>query len=112
MCAGDQCCPPALGSGGTFPCPSASPSFSGCVNNTKVDDCLAASLVELSTCALGANVQCPGSSSMCAGDQCCPPALGSGGTFPCPSASPSFSGCVNNTKVDDCLAASLVAATA
>merc|ERR1719293_615000 len=117
MCSGDQCCPGFAGSGGgTFPCPSASSGFSGCVNNTKVTNCVSSSLrgslaqkVELQgTCAVGAHVQCPGSGNMCAGDQCCPGYAGSGGaTFPCPSASSGFSGCVNNTKVSDCLSSSL-----
>ncbi|CAK0845713.1 unnamed protein product [Prorocentrum cordatum] len=56
------------------------------------------------TCAVGATVQCPGSTSKCAGDQCCAGfASAPGATFPCPSASRGFSGCVNNTKVADCL---------
>jgi hypothetical protein len=59
-------------------------------------------------CAVGADVQCPGSGSMCAGDQCCPGyACSGGGTFPCPSASSGFSGCVNITKVTDCLSSSV-----
>ncbi|CAK0856491.1 unnamed protein product, partial [Prorocentrum cordatum] len=54
-------------------------------------------------CAPGDGVRCPGSGRPCAGGQCCPAAVGSGGTFPCPSQEASFSGCVNNTKVVDCL---------
>merc|ERR1719291_675419 len=121
MCSGDQCCPGFAGSGGgTFPCPSASSGFSGCVNNTKVTNCVSSSLrgslaqkVELQgTCAVGAHVQCPGSGNMCAGDQCCPGFAGSwGGTFPCPSASSGFSGCVNNTKVTDCTSSGTVVTT-
>merc|ERR1719327_2264579 len=74
MCSGDQCCPGFAGSGGgTFPCPSASSGFSGCVNNTKVTNCVSSSLrgslaqkVELQgTCAVGAHVKCPGSGNMC-----------------------------------------------
>merc|ERR1719382_2089297 len=116
MCAGDQCCPGFAGSGGgTFPCPSASSGFSGCVNNTKVMDCTSSGTVVTTTattttttmttttiaasssgtCKIGADVHCPGSGNMCAGDQCCPGFAGSGGgTFPCPSASSGFSGCV------------------
>merc|ERR1719293_639713 len=121
MCSGDQCCPGFAGSGGgTFPCPSASSGFSGCANNTKVTNCVSSSLrgslaekVELQdTCAVGADVQCPGSGSMCAGDQCCPGFAGSGGgTFPCPSASSGFSGCVNKTKVKDCTSSGTVVTT-
>ncbi|CAK0856492.1 unnamed protein product, partial [Prorocentrum cordatum] len=119
-CAGGQCCPAAVGSGGTFPCPSQEASFSGCVNNTKVVDCLDSEerqevAAEPRTCAPAGEVACPGSGNACAGDQCCPAAMGSGGTFlrhfhrtiPCPSASVNFSGCVNNTKVFNCLATSL-----
>jgi len=59
-------------------------------------------------CKVGAEVQCPGSGNACAGDQCCPGYANSGGaTFPCPSASSGFSGCVNNTKVTNCLSSSL-----
>merc|ERR1719149_443924 len=97
MCAGDQCCPATPGSGGTIPCPSASPSFASCQNNTKVFSCLAettttttTTTTTMMTCAPGASVPCPGSGNMCAGDQCCPATPGSGGTIPCPSASPSF----------------------
>merc|ERR1719401_53786 len=45
-------------------------------------------------CSANASVTCPGSSNSCAGGQCCPgyPATG-GKTFPCPSASNSFSDC-------------------
>merc|ERR1711933_18856 len=117
-CAGDQCCPGYAGSGGaTFPCPSASSGFSGCVNNTKVSDCLSSSLrgslaqpevQAQGTCTEGADVQCPGSGNICAGDQCCPGYAGSGGgTFPCPSASIGFLGCVNNTKITNCVPGSL-----
>merc|ERR1740121_2590884 len=39
-------------------------------------------------CYAGQHTQCPGSSSQCAGDQCCPGIKWSGGkTFVCPSAS-------------------------
>merc|ERR1712087_799300 len=124
MCAGDQCCPGFAGSwGDTFPCPSASSGFTGCVSNAKVTDCTSSGTVVTTTattttttmttttittsssgtCKIGADVQCPGSGNMCAGDQCCPGFAGSGGgTFPCPSASSDFSGCVNNTKVTSC----------
>merc|ERR1740121_2543172 len=64
------------------------------------------------TCKIGADVQCPGSGNMCSGDQCCPGFAGSGGgTFPCPSASSGFSGCVNNTKVTDCTSSGTVVTT-
>jgi hypothetical protein len=60
------------------------------------------------TCTAGADVQCPGSGNICAGDQCCPGYAGSGGgTFPCPSASIGFLGCVNNTKITNCVPGSL-----
>ena len=60
------------------------------------------------TCKAGADVQCPGSGNICAGDQCCPGYAGSGGgTFPCPSASIGFLGCVNNTKITNCVPGSL-----
>uniref|UniRef100_A0A6V0KC07 Glycosyl hydrolase family 13 catalytic domain-containing protein n=1 Tax=Zooxanthella nutricula TaxID=1333877 RepID=A0A6V0KC07_9DINO len=55
------------------------------------------------SCQQGAHVQCP-SGEMCAGDQCCQ-AFGGEGTTPCPSASPSFAGCENNTKITNCLPA-------
>merc|ERR1719356_2101195 len=136
MCAGDQCCPGFAGSGGsTFPCPSASSDYSGCVNNTKVTDCTSSGTVVTTTatatattetttsttittttatissgaCKIGATVRCPGSGAFCAGDQCCPGFAGSGGsTFPCPSASSGFSGCGNNTKVTDCTSSGTV----
>jgi len=55
-------------------------------------------------CEPKADVECPGSGVMCAGNQCCPrDALSNGLTFPCPSADASFASCENNTKVDDCL---------
>eukprot|EP00438_Fugacium_kawagutii_P036766 Skav205322 [mRNA] locus=scaffold3444:298377:300117:- [translate_table: standard] len=39
-------------------------------------------------CAVGVSVTCPGSTTPCAGNQCCPGSDGK--TFPCPSASPDF----------------------
>lgn len=122
MCAGNQCCPGRQGTGGTFPCPSASPGFTGCENPTKVEDCLeeettsqppATTQISTTTqsqtttkvdfCEEGESVKCPLSGSMCAGNQCCPGRRGTGGTFPCPSASPSFTGCDSPDKVTDCL---------
>merc|ERR1711894_684215 len=47
------------------------------------------------TCNVGDSVQCPGSSSMCAGNQCCPD-----GSI-CPSAAKDFAGCPHG-KDEDC----------
>lgn len=46
-------------------------------------------------CNVGDSIRCPGSSTRCAGDQCCP----DGST--CPSASSGFSGC-GQPKREDC----------
>mmetsp|Transcript_24125 Transcript_24125/g.60217 ORF Transcript_24125/g.60217 Transcript_24125/m.60217 type:complete len:574 (-) Transcript_24125:68-1789(-) len=56
----------------------------------------------LPPCAADAHVACPGSGTLCSGDQCCPRFNGSG-TFPCPSASEDFDGCESSSKVVDCL---------
>lgn len=44
--------------------------------------------IDFKLCAVGDAVQCPGSSVMCAGEQCCPPTpgVGNGGSSACPSA--------------------------
>ncbi|CAK0879097.1 unnamed protein product [Prorocentrum cordatum] len=82
MCAGDQCCPGYAGSGGaTFPCPSASRSFSGCVNNTKVADCLAGAAMQAKA-QEGEQCGSSGSTGYFHGDcadglVCVPPAAGS-----------------------------------
>lgn len=55
-------------------------------------------------CAVGAHVQCPGSKTMCSGDQCCPKTEQTGNkTFPCPSAPAEFTNCENASQVDTCV---------
>lgn len=51
------------------------------------------------------HVFCPMSGSKCSGGQCCPgkSGLSAGGTFPCPSAPPTFAKCEHNVKVRNCL---------
>jgi len=63
----------------------------------------------LAPCAVGDSVACPGSGKLCAGDQCCPRTGDSNNkTFPCPSATPGWSGdskewCEQPTKMDNCV---------
>merc|ERR1712129_689289 len=58
------------------------------------------------TCSVGDHVKCPGSSTTCSGNQCCPRST-YGQTFPCPSADPAVdSGCESPDKQTDCLARS------
>mmetsp|Transcript_29607 Transcript_29607/g.84424 ORF Transcript_29607/g.84424 Transcript_29607/m.84424 type:complete len:641 (-) Transcript_29607:315-2237(-) len=56
-----------------------------------------------SLCAVGDTVRCPGSNGTCAGEECCPPGVQGGESFPCPSAPGSFTGCDSPTKVADCV---------
>lgn len=70
-----------------------------CPDNTNVPGCEAYAI----PCQEGASVQCPESGEQCAGNQCCQGKVGAG-TFPCPSASPSFKNCKRKNKVTDCLA--------
>merc|ERR1719188_2754529 len=81
-CSGDQCCPGANETGGkTYPCPSASASYNQCQVASKPVSSVA-------------SVQCPYSDDMCMGNQCCPGASQTGGkTYPCPSASTSYTTC-------------------
>merc|ERR1719454_1624890 len=115
MCAGDQCCPGTKDSGEkTFPCPSASDKYSSCASSKKIKNCTktknsAAMLLEgdydYTKCEISkdSHVPCPGSSSMCAGDQCCPGTKDSGEkTFPCPSASDKYSSCASSKKIKNC----------
>ena len=84
MCMGDQCCP----DGST--CPSASKDFvSGC-HKPKESDCTGA------LCEVREYVKCPNSTTMCAGDQCCP----DGST--CPSASKNLMPGCHKPKESDC----------
>jgi len=54
-------------------------------------------------CQQGASVQCPGSSDMCEGNQCCPGiGASNNGTFPCPSADPTWNQC-ESSYTDSCL---------
>merc|ERR1711957_182696 len=63
-------------------------------------------------CEPAANVACPGSGNMCAGNQCCPGVEASGNlTFPCPSATEVVEGCGSLTKVTDCIAPTTAAPT-
>lgn len=54
------------------------------------------------TCNVGDHVPCPGSGTMCAGDQCCPRGA-DGKTFPCPSATPGWSKCEKDAKESNCV---------
>merc|ERR1719162_771742 len=106
----------------------------GCASLTKVTDCIApttaapttvaattsakAALVQKAHekrtdyCEPAANVECPGSGNMCAGNQCCPGVEASGNlTFPCPSATKVVQGCGSLTKVTDCIAPTTAAPT-
>jgi len=66
-------------------------------------DLLQKAKIANTTCAQNDHVACPGTSTMCSGDQCCPRTAASGDkTFPCPSAGASFAGCENNTKLATC----------
>merc|ERR1719282_690669 len=56
----------------------------------------------MQTCSVGDHVSCPGSGTMCAGDQCCPPGA-DGKTFPCPSATPGWSECEKDVKESNCV---------
>merc|ERR1712203_859561 len=49
-------------------------------------------------CKVGESVRCPGSTTMCAGNQCCP------GGIACPSAGKDFTGCPK-PKIEDCVKA-------
>lgn len=114
-CAGDQCCPD-----GSI-CPSADASFSGCAKR-KTEDCTQPSPSPPSPptptptpsppgptpaptptppsppspqhCNVGDLVTCPGFTTKCAGDQCCPD-----GSI-CPSADSGFTGCAKEKKQD------------
>jgi len=58
------------------------------------------------TCDEGEEVPCPGSGQLCSGNTCCPGVLESNGfTFPCPSASNTFSSCSSPSKVQNCVQA-------
>jgi len=115
-CAGNSCCP------GGKTCPSAQPQFH-CCPVAKDYDCLDPNWTPPATtpapptpaptpgppgpspapsppgpngpCNVGDGVFCPGSTAMCAGNQCC--IDGS----PCPSAAPDFTGC-GQPKKEDC----------
>jgi len=111
-CAGDSCCL----DGST--CPSAHESYDRCMRG-KTIDCLkspapaptpaptpkpsaptpAPTPAPTGTCNVGDPVTCPGTSSGCAGDQCCL----DGST--CPSAEETFTGC-SKGKTVDCVKAS------
>lgn len=58
---------------------------------------------ETAVCQVGGEIQCPLSGEMCSGNECCPGVKESGGlAFPCPSASSTWCGCSNRTKLQDC----------
>ncbi|CAE8735093.1 unnamed protein product [Polarella glacialis] len=62
-------------------------------------------------CELGDHVRCAYSGTMCAGDQCCPGTLETGGkTYPCPSASEAYTGCEVEEKPASCFASLRVGA--
>lgn len=55
-------------------------------------------------CEVGAIVTCPGSGDTCTGDQCCPGTPETQNrSFPCPSASLTFTSCDEPVKVSNCV---------
>jgi len=77
-----------------------------CAENPDISGC--STLLQVSAedqvCSIGDHVECPGSGTMCSGNDCCPRST-FGQTFPCPSADPTAdSQCESPVKQTDCLA--------
>lgn len=90
MCAGNQCCPGAVGSDGkTYPCPSADDDWNQCET--------AAPISTMTTTLLGAaaeQVKCKFTSDKCARNECCPGAPQTDNkSYPCPTADLGWNKC-------------------
>merc|ERR1719401_2658666 len=94
MCAGNQCCPRANQTGGkTYPCPTATEGWNGCEGSLPTTAPMPA-LLQRRAKNDTLDVMCPYGGVMCAGNQCCPGANATDGkTYPCPTASASYTTC-------------------
>mmetsp|Transcript_142084 Transcript_142084/g.345172 ORF Transcript_142084/g.345172 Transcript_142084/m.345172 type:complete len:590 (-) Transcript_142084:94-1863(-) len=87
-CCGNQCCPGFKGSmNKSFPCPTANRKWNKCEGTLTPP-------TPMPTPTTAPHVRCPGTRTMCSGNQCCPGFTGTANkTFPCPSADDGWNHC-------------------